>query len=260
MPDRYTLKNWHFEDGIVSIIYGNVYDNPNFPNGYYIHTSKVESVEDIAEENAFMAITKSGSHYILPYDSMMNADAEQNRGKLSSFGLDISDEKWNKMLEMSNNALAAQKQEQALRLDEFKKGSVPGSLYLEFNCNEIQCAYFHADGDEEDVPEFYALKPYCHVGTFQDSYIIADGKYGKMDYRYFPIWNDTVETYHWSSSIKEIWVRNTGDTTIAFDEYQILAGETKRVKRNNPADGLLSPDMVVRMQKSRKAEEKDESA
>lgn len=63
----YRLENWYFrkyKNYIMAL--GNVYDNPRFFDGYFVHTNII--VKITVEDTFFHVLTKSGSNYILPYE------------------------------------------------------------------------------------------------------------------------------------------------------------------------------------------------
>ena len=91
------------------------------------------------------------------------------------------------------------------------------------------------------------LEPFCHVGTFQDSYLIR--KAGIVDVRYFDKVAG-VDFYHVSDGINNIYFRHVGDSQFCVtgigDGFTIKKGDTevKIVKPENCKEGLFSPDCV----------------
>jgi hypothetical protein len=59
----------------VSVLNGDVYGHPTFPDGAFIHTSPIVQIEDMGDHKD--VITKSGSRYSLfPEDVLLDAERE----------------------------------------------------------------------------------------------------------------------------------------------------------------------------------------
>lgn len=61
----FQLKNWYIEklqNGRI-VGFGNCYENPKFPPGYYVHTSVVLEIRTDENGRGFMLLTRSGSCY-----------------------------------------------------------------------------------------------------------------------------------------------------------------------------------------------------
>lgn len=79
------FKNWFIETKLrnefqapelaVSMLIGNVYGHPSFPDGSFIHTSPIVGIQDMGDHKD--VITRSGSRYtIFPDD--VHPEAEKN--------------------------------------------------------------------------------------------------------------------------------------------------------------------------------------
>lgn len=107
----------------------------------------------------------------------------------------------------------------------------------------VQYAFFKKDG------VLIPLECQCHVGMFQDSYLIR--QYGLVDVRYFD-YPSGISFYHFSDGLKAIQMRRIGTESFSVDG---LANELE-IKPNDdsiriiPAsefanEGLFSPDCVT---------------
>ena len=89
------------------------------------------------------------------------------------------------------------------------------------------------------------VKPYIHVGMFQDSVLYMkyrqDEEDTALDFRYFPK-GTLMETYSWSDNIKQAVIKNMKGYSIFFNEQEVLPGETKIFTPEGHVQGLISPD------------------
>ena len=78
------FKNWFIETRVrnefqapelaVSVLMGNVYGHPSFPDGSFIHSSQIVEIEDMGDHKD--VLTRSGSRYsVFPED--VHPDAEK---------------------------------------------------------------------------------------------------------------------------------------------------------------------------------------
>ena len=74
--------------------------------------------------------------------------------------------------------------------------------------------------------------PDVHVGMFQDSVLYE--KYGfeeedecTLDFRYFPLSGEAMETYSWSDNIRSVVIKNINKYAITFNKEKIEPGEIK---------------------------------
>ena len=122
---------------------------------------------------------------------------------------------------------------------------------IELACRYEDCIYLEVSNIESgDLLSYHlgdytgVIKPYLHVGTFQDSVLYM--KYAEtddpcsLDFRYFP--RNGIETYSWSDNIKLAVIKNTLDKEITFNDEKIQPGETKVFTTKNHHEGLFSPD------------------
>lgn len=110
--------------------------------------------------------------------------------------------------------------------------------------------YFHSlyyipEGETEPVK--YSASP--HIGMFQDSFLIEDENWDKIDLRYFPHYQN-IEFYSEFSDGRPLFVENIGDITLyvkaACGTIRLEPGERKEVvKENTDSDirGLPSGDL-----------------
>lgn len=73
----FIMKNWFIEEKArndfqapelrAKVLCGNVYGHPKFPDGSFIHTSRIVAIEDMGDHKD--VLTQSGSRYsVLPKD------------------------------------------------------------------------------------------------------------------------------------------------------------------------------------------------
>lgn len=250
MKKEYLLKNWTLVDyGKVLYAYGNVYDNPKFSQGYYIHTSFFESFDIDLENERFDAITHSGSHYVLPFNCVHVMDNTVKRilveNKFKPFDKELIEKNFEEWVEKSKKRI----EDDILKEKEYTASFVEKipekSLYLEVFEDNTAVAIFHREHtDNSEIPLCINVPVNTHVGMFQDSILITDWEYDLVDYRYFPKMYH-LETYHWSDGLERLIVKNTGNETITLDRTKIEPGETVTIEKNSDAkEGLFSPDAV----------------
>ena len=118
-------------------------------------------------------------------------------------------------------------------------------------CRYEDCIYLEVSNIESGDTLAYHLgeytgviKPYLHVGTFQDSVLYMKNAETddscSLDFRYFP--RNDIETYSWSDNIKYAVIKNTLEKEIIFNNERIQPGETKIFTPKNHREGLFSPD------------------
>lgn len=235
MSDTYRLDRWRLEgsqldDGdYMFVAWGNVYGNPTFSNGYYIHTSPIELTE--LSEDALTVVTESGSVYELPF-SGFNTEVEQDTKTYRAAGIDAALMK--KICARSHREVTRRQKEVGGRIG-------PNELYLEVaGCTSVADAWFK---DENGAT--HRINPSCHVGMFQDSWLMMGP--GMVDFRLFPEafgW----EPYHVSDNIERVHFYNTSNQDVGLrvhrNEINLTAGEITVVERAflQDAEGLVSPD------------------
>ncbi len=235
MSDTYRLDRWCLEgsqldDGdYMFVAWGNVYGNPKFSNGYYIHTSPIEFAT--FSFDSLIIFTESGSQYELPF-SGFNTETERDTKVYRAAGIDAA---------LMKKICARSRREVTRRQKEVGKRLGPNELYLEVAGRaSVADAWFK---DENGTT--HRINPSCHVGTFQDSWLMRGP--GMVDFRLFPEafgW----EPYHVSDNIERVHFYNTSDQDVELrvhrNERKLPAGEITVVERAflQDAEGLISPD------------------
>ena len=247
----YILKNWTLsasEDTLYA--WGNVYDNPQFARGLYIHTHYFESFDIDMQNKRFDAFTRSGSHYALPFDCISTNENDNVKQTLitngfKSFDADLIEEQYDNWIKLSNKRKQQDEIEKEKEIKSFISKTPERSLYMEVFKDHTTLAIFHRDHMEEtEAPLCFEVSTHVHVGMVRDSVLITDWKYGLVDYRYFP-YDTRMETYHWSDGLDRLIVKNVSNEAVELDRTLIKPNETVTIERNNNIrEGLISPDVV----------------
>ena len=230
----YRLKNWYLDahkEGVRG--HGDCYDNPRFFSGQLITTSYIKKIEVEDEESRLKLFTESGSCYVLEF-------ADIN---------DVAMETTQKMLESMNAVVDLQK---CIALKEERIKSTikgvsellkPNELYVFMTGGQgIIEAYFKSNDDA-----VVSIPVRVHIGTIQDSIIVADWVSGLCDWRIFPS-VCVVKPYHWSDNIEAVYIENVGETFVFMGskrEIPCNSGEVTVIKSEEyTGEGLFSPDAV----------------
>lgn len=221
------LSNWRF-DG--DCLWGICQGHDKLADGTYIHTSQV--VEFEPHEEYLDAHTYSGTHY---------------RMQANEVFLDFLDET-KEYLELANvnTSFLADAIEKVELLNKQKEADVEkileeNDLYLEFVGMYMKYGYFKKDGI------LHKLDCLCHVGMFQDSYLIRMP--GVVDVRYFDKWCG-IDFYHVSDGINNIHFKHVGEMPFGISgigeglHFTKEDTEIKTIKPENCKEGLFSPDCV----------------
>lgn len=222
------LSNWRY-DGVS--LWGVCEGHPKFTDGTYVHTSPVKKFE--LNEEGLDAYTYSGTHFHCKTEEISLVTLENTKECLAVEKLDIS------FLDGAEEKVKNLNKEKTEEVDKLIKDN---ELYLEFTGTNMRYGFFKKNGVA--IP----LKCGCHVGTFQDSYLIREP--GVVDVRYFDRW-DGIDFYHISDGIENIYfkvssempfnISGIGDEAIRFEANST---EIKKVKPVNCKEGLISPDCV----------------
>lgn len=92
--------------------------------------------------------------------------------------------------------------------------------------------YYIPEGEKEPIK----YTAYPHIGTFQDSFLIQDENWDKIDLRYFPHYQN-IEFYAEHIGGKPLFVENIGDITLFADTSEgiikLEPGDRKEVCKEN---------------------------
>ena len=202
------LLNWNVDEVMM---YGNCIGHEKLADGMHIHTSPYVKIE-VCEEG-LSVVTFSGTHYLCRVKDINLNALEQTKEALAASGVDIS------FLDNVSEVVEKAKKEKA---EEVSKLIGDNDLYLEFAGIAVVNAFFKSEG------VLIPLEPFCHVGTFQDSYLIR--KAGIVDVRYFDKVAG-VDFYHVSDGINNIYFRHVGDSQFCVtgigDGFTIKKGDTE---------------------------------
>lgn len=190
----YGLRSWFLDcciDGQV-VARGAVYGNPGFPDGMWIHTSPILSVE--MDENAAQldVRTLSGSNYKLLLGEMCvtKINLWSLDDALSKFGVSFR-----RCLELT--------MEERKREEDRLKGILqPGEMLVRFSGRSAVSADFRTkDGEMERIPIVY------HASEFSPDSVLVREERGRVDWRYF-IWETDIEIYSWVGEARAVMVEN----------------------------------------------------
>ena len=230
------LKRWYlsFVDNKV-FAWGEVFENPKFASGAFIHTNFFEYVKVDDENKQLVFHTKSGSDYIAAYEDIqvdintdVNVDIMKNL-KASWGYLNISPAILDEALALANKKIEFIK-------ETLNKDLENGDLYIEIQGGRLANLHFKY----KDI--VHKLDCGVHVGMFNDSYLYTIP--GIVDFRHYEYGFNTVTTYSISDSIKRLVVDNQGEEMFRIDGIEYPSGKTITcVTEENHVEGLFSPDM-----------------
>lgn len=221
------LSNWKY-DGVM--LWGVCQGHQKLADGTYIHTSPVVEME-LCEEG-LDAHTYSGTHYRMQTDEISLDFLEETKAGLEVDKIDTS---------FLDDVVRQVEEVQKQKEQEVDKLLEEHDLYLEFVGTHMKYGYFKNDG------VVMALRCDCHVGMFQDSYLIR--QMGIVDVRYFPEENG-IAFYHVSDGIHNIYFKYIGNVPFSVSgigeglEFTQEDSEIKTIKPENCREGLFSPDCV----------------
>lgn len=214
------------------LAWGNCLGHHNLMDGTYIHTSPIMEMK--LDNESLHLFTKSGTHYECKIKDILLDELECTKQSLMEMNMDVA---------FLNGAVELVEDRRKKKEDEVSGLLSDNELYLEFLGMTVQYAFFKKDG------VLMQLDCGCHVGMFQDSYLIK--QYGLVDVRYFDRLSG-IEFYHFSDGLKAIQLRHIGGEFFSVgglvNELQIKPNDDSI--RVIPAsefnsEGLLSPDCVT---------------
>lgn len=229
------LFNWHLDMLGGWFAHGIVKGHDRLPDGTYIYTSVLESIDLDSENKRLVLLTHSQNTYYLDWKDINLNAVKETKGVLAFF--DISDSF------ISECEVLKQEVSKGLLS---KASSILGNSELLYSPLEKKAFYKNSDGDVREV------EVSVHVGTFQDSVIIWDLKKHQVDFRYFPkgICEDIFEPYHWSDGLNAVVIDNNLSTDIVFKgsngkRVECKSGSVTRLESGiYTGEGLFSPDIV----------------
>ena len=243
------LYDWYLgEHRDVAAAWGIVYGHPKpkLPDGMFIHTSWI--LEMAAAEGGLVLSTYSGSRYFLrpeEIDPICGEDAASNPAMNRDIGKETAYvlEQFGIGGSFMEDCLRARRETDARRRREEERLVEPGELLLTImGTSVIRSLFLTADGTPVSV------KPFVHMGMFQDSVLLTDWESRTVDFRYFPK-GDCMEPYHISDGLRTVKVRNLGEQAIYFGkagrEVVCPPGKLTAIPAaEHDAEGLFSPDAV----------------
>lgn len=149
---------------------------------------------------------------------------EKKRNKLANY--------IRKLQELGMQELTEMEEKDNQRMFEIAK-NYEDCLYIEMSdIDNGGKAVYHMDG------QYGVIEPYVHVGMFQDSVLYMEAEMLQreteepIDFRYFPRGFNSMESYGWSSNVKNLVIKNESSEKISFDHEEIEVGETKVFKKD----------------------------
>ncbi len=215
--------------GDTVVAWGEVYGNPKFEEGSFIHTSKVAKAQ--IENEVVHIFTQSGSHYTMEIGEIRSNALECTRDALGTLGVVLDTARCQQIIQ-------AKEEEVCKTASGLLK---PGELYIRLSdVNIIRNAYFM-----DEKGKLIPASVRCHVGTFKDSMLVS--VWGACDFRYFP--EIDMEPYHWSDGLHAVKIHNIGeDFNFRGSSRRILCKRdtiTTVEAKEYTGEGLFSPDMVT---------------
>lgn len=207
--------------------WGYVSGHRKLAEGEWIHTSSIINAEEDVKDQSLMVKTYSGNLYRLAKKDISSTHLGETGKCLIKLGLPAFCRNVKKAKAGAENERKRLIEEQ-LSEDE---------LFLEMLGCSCQGAYF------KDASGVHTLDVRTHVGMFQDSVLCLKGDV--VDFRYFP--DNTglpvIRTYHASSNIEGLLVRNMGCMDISLNNIVCKAKAVTRVEKGCfSEEGLVSPD------------------
>lgn len=225
------LFDWYIEsvEEEFFVAQGYVSGHQKLSDGTHIHTSKIMAVREDAEKQGLFVDTFSGNTYCFKKQDINSERLSMTNDCLTKLGLP----------EFCRDAVRCLEQAKAEKLRDADTLLSDNELLLLMDGVACLGAYFkNADGVHE-------LDIRYHVGMFQDSVLCS--KVGVADFRYYPknLCEMGMESYHASSNMKRIYIKNIGGTAISFNQEIICKAEsvTQIERQHFLGEGLLSPDM-----------------
>lgn len=221
------LSRWRY-DG--HMLWGMCQGHEKLADGTYIHTSPVTKIE-LCDEGLDV-FTHSGTHYRCKTEEISLDFLKETKMCLEKKEVNTA---------FLDNAAELVKKIEEEKFAEVKKLLKENDLYLEFLGVNLNHAYFKKNG------VLIPLTVACHVGMFQDSYLIREP--GVVDVRYFDQMFG-VDFYHVSDHINNFHFKHVGEYPFSVSgigdglKFEKDDTEIKTIKPVNCKEGLISPDCV----------------
>lgn len=237
------LRNWYFSSQdykgeTIWITHGNVYGNPEFEDGFKIHTSIVKKISigdsylDVYTKNSIYRclFCESMEKHFIFIDTSSLFDESVNKSDLDTLKEKIISE-----LEISK------------KYDEEK---ICESIHHEKECLIMIFSdkrdYYFEDFIIKMNEKMVHYSMFAHVGTFQDSILINSDSCElqddaeEIDFRYFPYKGNRISFYNWEGYSGKIYAINKGVKEIEIDT---ACGKFLLQPNNNPY--LISKDTLI---------------
>ena len=229
---RTMLRYWHInkrqneETGEEYLLaHGRVTGHKRLMDSIYIHTSAIQEM-NVNEETGEMEIYTMNTIYYCPL-SYCNFERQDENMELIPNYENIK----NKYINTNKNPV-------------IEEGKV---LLVLSNFDEYYFNSFYYIPDGETKPVKYMASP--HIGTFQDSFLIRDEDWNKIDLRYFPHYQN-IEFYAEHIGDHPLFIENIGDITLfakaSCGTIKLEPGDRKEVCKANveeDIDGLPGGDL-----------------
>lgn len=211
----FELKNWHIDVGDSNSVFGLVYNNPNFIDGFEVKTSKVERI--IGMKGYFAVYTENNVYrcYFSEYD----------RGFLNLVGKLIDWFDLPKRLGLIIiGATIDKKHKELSKMNHILDNN---DVYIEMSGDSVNKAYIKTDND------IIRLNKSIHSDIRQDSILLSNKD---TDIRYFPK-GISISFYILSKNIRELVIKNVGHSIYLRSESSgdilIKSNNSIRIKRSN---------------------------
>ena len=219
---NYELKNWWFEVGYGEarkkiLAMGYVYNNKRFRDGQEIHTSWVQEITK--QDDILILKTKNSVYHCLlgeHCDDTSDLDKVAVKERLSHLG-DI--EKLKKEMSKAREAKRKREEEGLKKLIPEEQDNV---LIMEFSSEKPD--YFKTMLAKRNGVIRYLTDYTVHVGMVRDSVLIGDSLDDldiplneRIDYRFFPMFYDTLEFYQWYKFGGVVYGKNSGNSKLTLD-------------------------------------------
>lgn len=221
---RTMLHYWHIdekEDKVTGekckIAHGRVTGHKRLMDSVYIHTSEVKEVIINTHMKEAEIHTKNTIYYCpLSYCNFNKQDA------------------WSELIPDYENM--KREFENTIEQPKIESGKVLLVL-SNFDDYYFNSLYYIPENEEEPI----AYSAYAHIGTFQDSFLIHDETYEKIDIRYFPHYQN-IQFYSEGTDEKPLFIENIGDAILYVNAtcgiIKLEPGERKEVIKENTVSDI----------------------
>ncbi len=221
------LKNWYVQKKKdLYIAWGNVYDNPRYEEGRWIHTSLIRKIE--ADQNV-LKISTANTIYECQMENYLPIADETMQACLHDYMWPDDEDAWLALQKHVKQNM--QKETALLTSDQCDACSV-----LSFS-SSIQKGFCRLELKNKKNTEII-ISYDVHTGMFQDDVEISDIRKGYY-FRYFPFHRNAFQFEEWKTKYLPVFMKNIGNETIyvscVYGDFAIEAGH----------ECLLAPDNVM---------------